>query len=173
MYKLTEELRNKLKKPIGTLIRGDISQTIRKIREIINKENPLKIISIGDAISQNLVNNDIVPQLLIIDNKIMRKKITPFLYIGYQTISIRNPPGTITSQAIKTVQKFINTKNNIEILVEGEEDLLALPAILFAPENSLIIYGQPFEGVVVVKSTDEKKEQAARILELMNEDKKT
>lgn len=35
------------------------------------------------------------------------------------------------------------------ILVDGEEDLAVLPCILTAPSGSLVLYGQPGEGLVV------------------------
>jgi len=51
--------------------------------------------------------------------------------------------------------------------VDGEEDLLTLVAVLHAPENSFIVYGQPREGVVIVKATREKKAEVAEILKAM------
>jgi uncharacterized protein (UPF0218 family) len=38
---------------------------------------------------------------------------------------------------------------------------------LYAPENSLIVYGQPYKGIVVVKVTSEKKAEATEILKAM------
>jgi uncharacterized protein (UPF0218 family) len=51
--------------------------------------------------------------------------------------------------------------------VEGEEDLLTLIAVLYAPKNALVLYGQPHEGLVAVRITSEKKAQAERILKEM------
>jgi uncharacterized protein (UPF0218 family) len=45
--------------------------------------------------------------------------------------------------------------------------LLALIAVLYAPEKSLVVYGQPYEGIVVVKVTSEKKAEATEILKAM------
>ena len=53
------------------------------------------------------------------------------------------------------------------IVVEGEEDLLTLIAVLYAPENSFVIYGQPHSGVVVVKVTGQKKRQVQEFLNAM------
>jgi uncharacterized protein (UPF0218 family) len=44
---------------------------------------------------------------------------------------------------------------------------LALCAILYAPENFFIVYGQPGEGIVVVKATKQKKDEVAGILRAM------
>jgi uncharacterized protein (UPF0218 family) len=51
--------------------------------------------------------------------------------------------------------------------VDGEEDLLTLIAVLNAPEKSLVVYGQPYEGIVVVKVTAKKKAEAMEILKAM------
>jgi hypothetical protein len=36
------------------------------------------------------------------------------------------------------------------IFVEGEEDLMGFPAVLLAPEGSVMLYGQPDVGIVWV-----------------------
>jgi hypothetical protein len=43
------------------------------------------------------------------------------------------------------------------IIVEGEEDLAVIPLICLLPENSLVVYGQPDEGVVAIRVTEDKK----------------
>jgi uncharacterized protein (UPF0218 family) len=53
------------------------------------------------------------------------------------------------------------------VLVEGEEDLLTLVAVLKAPENSLVVYGQPHEGIVAVRVDKTTKEKVRQIVETM------
>jgi len=53
----------------------------------------------------------------------------------------------------------------VRIFVRGEEDLAALPAILLAPEGSVVLYGQPDEGVVFVSITKSKKEEILDLLD--------
>jgi hypothetical protein len=45
--------------------------------------------------------------------------------------------------------------------------LLTLIAVLYAPENAVVVYGQPHTGIVVVKVTPQKKAQAERFLKAM------
>jgi len=97
----------------------------------------------------------------------MRKNIHPIPLIADKTIHIKNPPGTITREALEAIQEAIKSKCSVKIIVEGEEDLLTLIAVLYAPENSLVVYGQPHEGIVMVKATQEKKEEVAEILKAM------
>ena len=57
------------------------------------------------------------------------------------------------------------------IVVRGEEDLLALIAVWYAPEKAFVVYGQPYSGIVVVKVTSEKKAQAQEFLNAMKSSK--
>ena len=52
-------------------------------------------------------------------------------------------------------------------MVAGEEDLLTIVAVLKACENSLVVYGQPQQGVVVVKVDATSKHKAGLIVEAM------
>jgi uncharacterized protein (UPF0218 family) len=97
----------------------------------------------------------------------MRKPVKPQTFVSKTLVKVKNPPGTITEEAIEAVRSALEGKKQIHLLVEGEEDLLTLIAVLYAPENALVIYGQPLEGIVIVKVTREKKADAARILKLM------
>jgi len=53
--------------------------------------------------------------------------------------------------------------------VDGEEDLLAIPAILESPDNALIVYGQPSQGVVVVTASSEVKHETREMMNRMTE----
>ena len=53
------------------------------------------------------------------------------------------------------------------VVVDGEEDLLVLVAVLYAPVGGLVVYGQPGEGVVVVRVTEAKRAEALGILKGM------
>lgn len=166
-YSLTPELRIKLKKPIGKLIKGSFAETMKKFKVIIKQEKASVIISVGDTVSRNLAENQIQPKLSIIDNKRMRKRTKEKKPEGKKAIHAKNPPGTITEEAIIAIQKSIKSSQYVKIVVDGEEDLLTLIAILYAPKNALVVYGQPYEGVVVVKATPEKKTMVAEILKTM------
>ena len=167
VYRLTQELREKLKKPLGILIRGSFSETIKKFNDIIEKEKSPRIISVGDTVSKTLVTNNIFPQLSIVDNKVMRKSIKPITLGADETVMVENPAGTITEEALTAIQKALESRSRVKIVVDGEEDLLTLIAVLHAPENSFIVYGQPREGMVVVKATRGKKAEVAETLNAM------
>jgi len=167
MYVLTPELRIKLKEPLGILIQGSFNETTARIKSMIAHEKPPAIISVGDTVSKNLVENGVLPKLAIVDNRVMRKKTQPLILPVEKEMCIVNPAGTITEEAVKAIKEALNCDVNVKIFVDGEEDLLALIAVRYAPENSFVIYGQPRRGAVLIKVTKEKKKEIEEILKVM------
>ncbi len=172
-YTLTPELRRKLKEPLGELIRGSYAETIKVLKGILEKEKPPYVISVGDRVSKNLVGNRIFPRLMIVDNKVMRKSIKPIPLEADKLVNVQNPPGTITEEAAAAIQEALKNNCRVKITVNGEEDLLTLIAILYAEENTFVVYGQPREGLVLVKVTPEKKAEVTGILKAMENFRKT
>ena len=166
-YTVTPELRLRFKKPFGELIQGSYSQTMAAVGEIMAKEKPFMLISVGDRVSRNLTEVHLNPKLSIIDNKCMRKRIEPQEFTAKHVVHVSNPGGTITEEAVAAISAVFETDKEFQIIVEGEEDLLTLVAVLYAPVNSLVVYGQPREGIVVVRVTSEKKAEVTDFLKAM------
>ena len=171
--RLTPELREKLKAPLGLLIQGSFDETMKTLKELIEKEKPSKIISVGDAVSDSMTRHGFSPQVLIVDNKVMRKVIQPIALDADQTLHVKNPPGTLSEEAWTIIKEALRGKRRTKVLVDGEEDLLTLVAVLCAPENSLVVYGQPREGIVVVKVTEKTRETMRRIVDAMEQSSKS
>lgn len=167
-YRLTDHLRAFLKQPIGHLVSGD---------DLIHDLKGFDVvISVGDHVSSSLVNQGRNPQLMIIDYKTKREKISRKEQQmlenlkGYQILHCENPAGVLTNEVIdmvQTVLSSINPTDQIKMIVKGEEDLIALPCILHAPSNATIIYGMPYKGVVIVPATEEYKDKVRLILSEM------
>jgi hypothetical protein len=170
-YNLVPNLRAKLKKPFGKLIQGSPQETMSAMKEYVEKEKPARIISVGDVVSKNLHEQGIHPQLTIIDNKSLRNVTLKQTLTAEKPVNVINPQGAITKEAIIAIKEALAKDEHTHIIVEGEEDLLTLIAVLNAPENAIVIYGQPHKGVVVVKVTPRKKAQAARFLKAMESSK--
>ena len=164
-YVLTPKLIVKLKEPFGILMVGTPEETIGNLKKMVKKYKPPIIISVGDIVSQNLHKHNLHPQLTIIDNISLRTPKIPIEPVVQKTVYVDNPQGTLTQESISAVEEALQSKQHIHIVVKGEEDLLTLIAVLFAPENSFVIYGQPYSGIVVVKVSSERK---ARVLEFLN-----
>ena len=167
VYAITPELLEKFRQPFGVLLRGTFSETMKQLSAIVSKEKPSKVVSVGDTVSRNLHEQGIRTQLSITDNKSLRKRVKPATFPAQKVFRTRNPQGMITAEAIATVQEGLQANEDAHVIVDGEEDLLTLIAVLYAPEDALVVYGQPHEGIVVVKVTAEKKAEAQALLEAM------
>ena len=88
--------------------------------------------------------------------------------MSLSNIKITNPPGAISSDAVVVLDGILN--ENIQedtstvVVVEGEEDLLALPLLLLAPIQSILCYGLRDQGLVAVRVTEEVKMRAAELV---------
>jgi uncharacterized protein (UPF0218 family) len=171
-YAITPESIQKFKEPFGKLLQGSFSETINQLKELIETKKPSMIISVGDMVSRNLHENNIIPQVSIIDNQSMRIKIQQQNFQNKVSVRVKNPPGTITQEAIDAIKEALLNKRPVQITVDGEEDLLTLIVVLYAPENALVVYGQPREGMVAIQVTTQKKMEAQKILRPMKTDKK-
>ena len=170
IHYLTPKLRKELKKPLGYLIHGSLDETMMMLKSLIEKENPIKIVTVGDRVSQDLTDHTLQPDILIIDNKIMRKEISPISASADKIVNVSNPAGTITDEAWSAIEKAAKSAHRTKIIVNGEEDLLTLVAILAMPDKSLICYGQPHEGIVAVKTTPNMKRKVRKIVDTMKRD---
>ena len=167
-YCVNPETLSKFKEPFGKLIQGTYAETMNKFETMVKNEKPSIIVSVGDTVTRNLHKHHIIPQLSITDNKSMRRKLQPKVFPTKNLIQVKNPQGKITQEAITAIQNELKANTHTHILVDGEEDLLTLIAVLYAKENSWVIYGQPRKGIVVVKVTAAKKTEAQEILQSMN-----
>ena len=163
-----------LKKPLGKLIL-DSDITERKIRkEIAGIKH--KIITVGDRSTERLISFDIYPDLAIIDGVERRQEKGTTLadrMLGLKAkdvtrISCINPAGSITQEAITKIKFALSSEKNFILQVVGEEDLLTLPACYFAPSNSLVCYGQPLEGLVLIKIDDSIRRKAKELMKSIN-----
>jgi uncharacterized protein (UPF0218 family) len=171
-YVVTPEVLTKFKEPFGVLIEGTFSEAMEKLNALIKKENPIMIISVVDTVSRNLHKHNIIPKMSITDNQSMRQKLEPQTFPNKTIVKAKNPQGTITQEAIIAIKAAFKSKKQVQILVEGEEDLLTLIVVLYAPENSLVVYGQPNKGLVVIKVTPNKRDEAKKIWKIIELTKK-
>ena len=88
-------------------------------------------------VSHNLHEYNIHPQITIIDNKFLRTQTLPEMDPVEKTVNVNNPQGTITEEAILAIKEAIEKNQHTHIVVKGEEDLLTLIAVLYAPDKRL------------------------------------
>jgi len=162
-----------LKKPQGLLIEGSFQDTMKRLKELVEIVKPSLIISVGDIVSSHMVEEGICLNVLVVDNKTMRKPIQPIVVDVDQTLYAKNPPGTITDEAWAAIKQAIEQKGRTKLIIDGEEDLLTVVTVLSAPDEAFVVYGQPHVGIVVVKVTEEAKEKMRQIMDSMEDSSKS
>jgi len=99
----------------------------------------------------------------------LRKSINPVEIKAERTYRVRNPAGVVTKEAWDAVKEALQHTEAV-IYVDGEEDLLAIPAILESPDKAFVVYGQPSRGVVVVTASPEAKHEVREMMNRMTEE---
>ena len=163
---LPDNLRDQLKNPLGNLISDNDPNKENIIKEISTES---VLITVGDSTTENMLQLGLKPQIQIIDGLEKRnRRVVPTDDAVNTNLSCRNPPGEITEESMQVIQKAFSSKPPVRITVDGEEDLLVLPVCMSAPENSVVLYGQPNEGLVLVHVTPEIQAKVQKILDSMN-----
>ena len=163
--KLPESLRDELKVPLGILLPEK-----NAVKQEIVKTLPKNsfIITVGDRTTEKMIQFGLTPSLQIIDNQEKRvKRDPPKPFAAKTELICENPAAEITPQSIEIIKKAFSSKPPVRIVVKGEEDLLVIPVCIYAPDNSVVLYGQPNEGLVIVQITNEIRNKTKRLLNLM------
>jgi len=140
---------------------------MKELTELILREKPKCIISVGDVVSQNVLKHGIHAQIIIVDHRVMRENSAQIKTVIHKKINVKNTAGTLTPETWRVIGQALKQKQPTQVFVEGEEDLLTLVAVLEAPENSLVVYGQPHEGVVAVRTDKKTKDKVQQIVDAM------
>ena len=164
---LPVRLRERLKKPFGVLLRGKHPETTLRAKEMILDKKPPKLVAVGDVVTRNLLEEGVVPDISIIDGKTLRSVNESVNVPNSVQMKVQNPAAMISAGVWDTLKKAYDSDVPVELFVEGEEDLLTMPAILLAPDESIVIYGQPKEGLVVIEVNDNKRKEVREILSQM------
>jgi len=164
---LTRELRSLLKLPLGEVLTGNETETMKRLRSIVAKQKPPRVICVGDRVSRNAMDAGETSWIKIVDGREMRRETGLQEFRGRRVFLVVNEQGTINYLAWEAVAEAIKHESSL-VIVRGEEDLLVLPAIIEASENSIVAYGLPPQaGVTVVKVNRDKKSLAKAIVDAM------
>jgi len=147
-------------------VAGTVDECSTALKHTIATEKPRLVVLVGDTVSRTIVQSGIRADVIVVDNRERRSKAVYFKHSGRNTFTATNPPGTITTEAWKTIESAIGKPNSL-VVIDGEEDLLTLVAILAAPTGSVVVYGQPGQGIVIVRVTHGKKDEVRRVINQM------
>lgn len=168
---MPENLRSVLAVPLGKVLSGEA------ILSSLDAHKKQLIVTVGDMATKTVLDVQITPALSVIDLKVGRQPYHELdAYLGAtnaDTNNLTSGPGHISVEADKAIDEWAKSvtltvaKQKI-IIINGEEDLLALPVIAYAPLGTVVYYGQPGKGLVEVGVTSETKLKAAALLAQFN-----
>ncbi len=161
---IPEEIRERLKRPLGSLVRGCPENTSEVVRSVVS-DRVGRLVAVGDAVTKTLLSMGLRPDVCIVDGKIERRPVEKVVIEGAVELSCENRPGTISGQAYRTVVEALGMDGPVIVRVDGEEDLLGLVVMAEAPLGTLMLYGQPREGVVIVHVDGEVRKLARGLIE--------
>jgi len=167
---MPDNLRGELKNPLGRLLTGEaIASDIKGNRDNI-------IITVGDIATETVFSFGVKPALAVIDLRVERKPYGSFEALKfpkqYEIVQLTSGPGYVAKDAVKVIvdwSKTVRSRRRVALIVDGEEDLLTIPAIVYAPLGSVVYYGNPPStgrpGLVAVDVTKRKKSEIEKLLE--------
>lgn len=139
-------MRSELKKPFGRVM--ECSDAVSLL-----KKEKRRIFSIGDSVSEALIRGGVSPAMIVWDGRTKRAPLCEehlsVLRAYAKALRVKNPPATLKKEAWSAVVGAMGSAK-ASVFVDGEEDLLAIPAILNANDGDVVIYGLPEEGAILI-----------------------
>jgi len=147
---LPPELREAFKEPFGPLY-TDIDELLADAGE--------PIIAVGDVVTYHLREAGHEPHVAVVDGLTERAAIPEEIRAGLEgagehRIDVVNDPAELSRDLLLSLREAVDAEAATLLVVEGEEDLATLPAVLAAPLGGSVVYGQPGEGMVLVEVTE-------------------
>ncbi|MFB6205700.1 MAG: GTP-dependent dephospho-CoA kinase family protein [Haloglomus sp.] len=155
---LPESLRHELKDPLGPVY-TDASELLG--------EAGTPLIAVGDIVTYHLLMDHSRPAIALVDGKTKREAVEADVREAIDTgafdhhVTVCNPAATLTADLLAELRAALDRatagegQSTVIEVVDGEEDLAALPALAVAPDGAGIVYGQPDEGMVLATVDDE------------------
>ncbi len=153
MLTLPPELRSEFKEPFGPLFTD---------AESLLSEAGRPIVAVGDVVTYHLREAGHEPHVAVIDGRTEREAVTEEIRsalenAGDRRIEVVNEPAELSRELLLAIREAVDAEENTLLLVEGEEDLATLPAVLATPLGGSVVYGQPDEGMVLIDVTEENR----------------
>ncbi|MFQ6127770.1 MAG: GTP-dependent dephospho-CoA kinase family protein [Thermoplasmata archaeon] len=158
--RLPKELRAELGRAIGPIV------TTQELPDTIGK--PTKLVAVGDLCSLSALAQGLLPDAIVVDFKTRRGNESEireyFRDLKWKTVDVVNPAGMLTRSMWDGIAQAYKSEERVMVVVQGEEDLATLVCIALAPLDSVVLYGIPDRGVVVVRVDEEAKQKVKKVL---------
>lgn len=164
MLELPDALRAELKDPVGPVYTDPAAL-------LADAGRPL--IAVGDVVTAHLLT-ETTPDVALVDGKTEREALADDRRVDRdafdRVVYVRNPAATLSEELLVELADALADDAATLLVVEGEEDLAAVPAIAAAPSGASVVYGQPGEGMVLAAVDTETRAAMLEFLERMEGD---
>lgn len=171
LVELPDEMRAELREPMGQIFTD---------AERLLSEAGDPLLAVGDVVTYHFERAGVTPDVAVVDGLTKRGEVDDRIAEGVarlgdevREVHVENPAATLTRELIQALKQALTTPEPTVIVVDGEEDLVTLPAIVAAPLGASVVYGQPNEGMVHAEVSDEAKTQMHDLLARMDGDPET
>lgn len=162
---LPDDLRGDLKEPWGPVFE-DV--------ETLLADAGQPVIAVGDVVTYYLERAGHPPDVALVDEMTERSAVADHVAEALAERApdevVENPAATLTEELLVALRDAVSADGSTRILVDGEEDLAAIPAIVTAPDGATVVYGQPGEGMVRIDVAPEVRERAVDLLRRLDGD---
>jgi hypothetical protein len=160
--RLPVKLRSELARPLGPVLSSS------EAKEYLKTAGTL--VTCGDVVTSSLLEWGLMPFIAVVDGKTTRSvemSLSAFDPIAKRRqVKVKSPAGTLSAELQGAIRDLVREGGGL-MVVEGEEDLAVLPLLIEMKLGTIVIYGQPGEGLVVVKVDEGAKRFAERIIREM------
>jgi cytidyltransferase-like protein len=143
------------KTPMGELFEGPEDAPEVALSAMLDALPPHHgaIVAVGDVTVKGLMDMGVLPDIAFIDGQTKRKALDASLLVQGDEFplcnNVANPPGQLTPELLDVVRWSLEQDEPVLIEVDGEEDLAPMYVLATAPLGTIIVYGQPGQGVVM------------------------
>ncbi|MEC8143249.1 MAG: DUF359 domain-containing protein, partial [Candidatus Thermoplasmatota archaeon] len=163
-------LDDEFKTPMGDLFEGPEEAPEVALSAMLEAlpENHGTLVAVGDVTVKGLMDMGVLPDIAFIDGQTKREALDASLLVrgdAYaQQRSVVNPPGQLTPELLDVVRWALEQDQSVLVEVDGEEDLAPMFVLATAPLGTIVVYGQPRQGVVMRILDMEAKHRARNLL---------
>jgi uncharacterized protein (UPF0218 family) len=158
---LPEDMREELKRPLGPVVNEEQLST-----HLGSAPGP--VATVGDMTTETVFRLGYRIHLAVVDYQTKRtfdpiwKEATAS--VGEVTVFVDSEAATISSSLYNVILRAWDSRTATKVVVEGEEDLAALPTILHAPEGATVIYGIPDMGLCLVQVDEDARDVVTDVI---------
>lgn len=160
MLRLPKALRSEFKEPFGSVY--------TEASDLLDDAGEGHVIAVGDVVTAHLLRAGRTPDVSVVDGRTKRAAVSDETAAALDELpsgtNVENPAGELSESMLRALTEALSSPGPQVLDVDGEEDLVTLPAVVAAPDGASVVYGQPDVGMVLVRVTPESRETMRELL---------